>query len=48
MGLTALDILVLIVVGGAAVTGLMRSFVTEVLSLMAWIFVVFAIKRYFF
>lgn len=44
MGLTALDILVLIVVGGAAVTGLLRGFVTEVLSLMAWIFVVFALK----
>jgi membrane protein required for colicin V production len=44
MGLTALDILVLIGVGGAAVTGLMRGFVTEVLSLMAWIFVVFALK----
>lgn len=44
MGLTALDILVLITVGGAAITGLMRGFVTEVLSLMAWIFVVFALK----
>ncbi|SOB86799.1 membrane protein required for colicin V production [Sphingomonas guangdongensis] len=46
MGLTALDILVLITVGGAAVTGLMRGFVTEVLSLMAWIFVVFALKLF--
>jgi len=44
MGLTALDIIVLITVGGAAITGLMRGFVTEVLSLMAWIFVVFALK----
>jgi len=46
MGLTALDILVLITVGGAAITGLMRGFVTEVLSLMAWIFVVFAMKLF--
>ena len=44
MSLTALDILVLVTVGGAAITGLMRGFVTEVLSLMAWIFVVFALK----
>ena len=32
MGLTALDIAVLITVGGAAILGLMRGFVTEVLS----------------
>ena len=44
MGLTALDIIVLLVVGGAAILGFMRGFVTEVLSLMAWIFVVFALK----
>ncbi|MHA6722727.1 CvpA family protein [Sphingomonas sp. RS2018] len=46
MGLTALDIMVLIAVGGAAVLGVMRGFVTEVLSLMAWIFVVFALKLF--
>ncbi|HWK35928.1 CvpA family protein [Sphingomonas sp.] len=46
MGLTALDILVLIAVGGAAILGVMRGFVTEVLSLMAWIFVVFALKLF--
>ncbi|MBX3594482.1 CvpA family protein [Sphingomonas sp.] len=44
MGLTAIDILVLIAIGGAAVLGLMRGFVTEVLSLMAWLFVVVALK----
>lgn len=44
MGLTALDIIVLLVVGGAAILGGMRGFVTEVLSLMAWIFVIFALK----
>ena len=46
MGLTALDIIVLVTVGAAAVLGLMRGFVTEVLSLMAWIFVVFALKLF--
>ena len=40
MGLTALDILVLIAVGGAAVLGLMRGFVGEVLSLFAWVAIV--------
>ncbi|WP_343519473.1 CvpA family protein [Sphingomonas sp.] len=44
MGLTAIDIIVLIAVGGAAVLGVMRGFVTEVLSLMAWLFVVVALK----
>jgi len=44
MGLTALDILVLIAVGGAAVLGLMRGFVTEVLSLFAWVAIVFMLK----
>ena len=46
MGLTALDIFVLLTVGGAAALGLMRGFVTEVLSLMAWIFVVFVLKLF--
>lgn len=46
MGLTALDIIVLVTVGGAAIVGLARGFVTEVLSLMAWIFVVFALKLF--
>lgn len=44
MNLTALDILVLILIGGAAIQGIMRGFVTEVLSLIAWIFVIFALK----
>jgi len=46
MGLTALDIIVLIIVGGAAVLGLMRGFVTEVLSLIAWIFIIFTVKLF--
>lgn len=44
MGLSAIDILVLLSVGGAAVMGFLRGFVTEVLSLMAWLFVVVALK----
>ena len=46
MGLTALDIFVLLAVGGAAVLGLMRGFVTEVLSLFAWVAIVFALKLF--
>ena len=42
--LTGLDIIVLIVIGGAAVLGALRGFVTEVLALLAWILVVVAIK----
>lgn len=44
MGLSAIDIIVLLAVGGAAVLGFMRGFVTEVLSLMAWLFVVLALR----
>ena len=46
MGLTTLDILVLIAVGGAAILGLMRGFVTEILSLFAWVAIVFALKLF--
>ena len=44
--MTALDILVLIAVGGAAVAGLSRGFVTEVLSLFAWVAVTAALKLF--
>lgn len=46
MHLTALDILVLIAVGGAATLGVIRGFVTEVLSLFAWVAIVFAVKLF--
>src|SRR3546814_2706476 len=46
MGLTTLDILVLLIVGGGAVLGLMRGFVTEVLSLFAWVAIVFVLKLF--
>lgn len=44
MGLTALDILVLLAIGGAAILGFMRGFVTELLSLFAWVAIVFLLK----
>lgn len=44
MGLTALDIIVLVLVIGGAVQGARKGFVTEVLSLVAWIFTVFALR----
>lgn len=46
MGLTALDTLVLLAVGGAALLGLMRGFVTEVLSLFAWVAITAALKLF--
>lgn len=46
MGLTSLDIAVMLTVGGAAVLGLMRGFVTELLSLAAWVLVVVALKLF--
>lgn len=46
MSLTALDVLVLIAIGGAAVMGFLRGFVTEVLSLFAWVLIVVAIKLF--
>ena len=46
MGLTALDILVLLVVGGAALMGALRGFVTEVLSLFAWVAITAALKLF--
>jgi membrane protein required for colicin V production len=42
--LTALDIVVLVLIGGGAVLGLMRGFVAEVLSLFAWAAAIFALK----
>jgi len=42
--LTAMDIIVLLLIGGGAVIGLMRGFVMEVLSLFAWAAAIFALK----
>lgn len=47
MGLSALDIIVLILVAGGALFGVWRGFVTEVLSLFAWIAAIIAVKILF-
>ena len=44
MDATALDILVLLIVGGAAALGGWRGFVTEALALAAWVVAIFALK----
>lgn len=44
MNLNGTDIAVLIAVGGSALLGLKRGFVTEVLALFAWVAIVFALK----
>lgn len=46
MNLTALDTLVIIAILGSAVLGFMRGFVTEVLSLVAWVGIVIALKLF--
>lgn len=42
--MTGLDIVVLIVIGGAALFGALRGFVTEVLALLVFVVIVVAIK----
>lgn len=44
--MTALDILVLLLIGGGAVMGFLRGFVMETLSLIAWVLGVFAISLF--
>ena len=44
MGLTALDIIVLLLVGGGLLLGVMRGFITEVFSLLAWVAAIVALK----
>jgi membrane protein required for colicin V production len=46
MALTALDILVILLVGAGLVLGFLRGFVAEILSLFAWILAIVAL-RYF-
>lgn len=43
-GLTALDIIVLLLVGGGLVFGFLRGFVCEMLSLFAWVAGIVALK----
>ena len=42
--LTALDIVVLVLIGGGAVLGIIKGFVAEILSLFAWGAAIFALK----
>lgn len=42
--MTGFDIAVLLFVGFGAITGFMRGFVQEVISISAWIFAIFAIR----
>jgi len=44
--LTAIDIIVLLLVGGGLVFGFLRGFVTEVLSLLAWVAAIIALKAF--
>lgn len=44
MALTAIDILVLLAVGGGAMLGVARGFVQEAMSLIAWIAAILAVK----
>lgn len=46
MGLTGLDIVVLILIGWNAVLGFRRGLVTEVLALLAWLLIVLALKLF--
>lgn len=46
-GLTSLDILVLLLVGGGAVFGFLRGFVCEILSLLAWVAAIVALKFFY-
>jgi len=42
--MTALDIVVIALIGGGAVLGVLRGFVTEILSLFAWVAAIAALK----
>lgn len=44
--MTALDMIMLVVIGGGAVFGFMRGFVQEVLSLLAWIVAVVMVRLF--
>ena len=46
MALTALDILVVLLVGAGLVLGLLRGFVAELLSLIAWILAILALSYF--
>ncbi|WP_340317789.1 CvpA family protein [Rhizorhabdus argentea] len=45
-GLTGLDIIVLLAIFGGAIFGLIRGFITEIISLFAWVAAIFALKLF--
>lgn len=44
---SALDVIVLLLVGGAGILGFLRGFTTEILSLLAWVAAVLAVKFFY-
>lgn len=44
MGFTALDIVVIVLIGGGMIFGWLRGFVAEVLSLLAWFLAILALR----
>lgn len=44
--MTAIDISVLLLIGGCAIFGLLRGFVMETLSLIAWVLGIFAVRLF--
>ncbi|MEH6756021.1 MAG: CvpA family protein [Parasphingorhabdus sp.] len=42
--MTSLDIFVLLLMGGGAIFGFMRGFVQEMLSMIAWVLIIFAVR----
>lgn len=47
MDVTTFDILVLLIIGMLAVFGMIKGFVTEILSLLAWVAAVIALKLFY-
>jgi membrane protein required for colicin V production len=47
MAFTAFDIIILLLVCGTALLGVFRGFVTEILSLMAWVAAVIVLRLFF-
>ena len=47
MDMTGFDIVVLLIVGALAVLGAIRGFVTEILTLLAWVAAVVALKLFY-
>ncbi|OYY69824.1 MAG: colicin V production protein [Sphingomonadales bacterium 28-55-16] len=44
--MTALDIIVLFLIGSGAVFGVLRGFVQEVLSMIAWVLIILAVRMF--